>query len=113
MLLFLVWRRNSGISFSRAFQIPFHEPPEQILGATKLVDNAALASFIGSCQFKYGGIAKAPGEHAGRASTPLSQRFMTNNTFQTHITRISLSRQSLCFHRLQQGEHGPSSPWIL
>ena len=64
MLLLLVWRCNSGL-FSHAFQITFHEPPDQILGAAELVDKAALASFIGSCQFKFGGIAKAPGEHAG------------------------------------------------
>jgi geranylgeranyl transferase type-1 subunit beta len=39
--------------------------PGQILGAAQLVDNIALASYLGGCQFKFGGIAKAPGEHAG------------------------------------------------
>jgi len=69
MLLFLVWRRNSGVS-SRTFWITFHQPPGQILGARELVDNIALASFLGTCQFKYGGISKAPGEHAGRVIAP-------------------------------------------
>ena len=36
-----------------------------ILGATELVDNMPPASPLGDCQFKYGGIAKAPGEHPG------------------------------------------------
>ena len=48
------------------FQIALYEPPGQILGAAELVDWAALTSFLGNCQFKFGGIAKAPGEHAGR-----------------------------------------------
>jgi len=34
----------------------------QILGAGELVDSTALASFLGNCQFKFGGIGKAPGE---------------------------------------------------
>jgi len=44
----------------------------QILGATELVDNVALASFLGNCQFRFGGIAKAPGEHADPYHTYLS-----------------------------------------
>jgi len=65
VLLFLVWWCNPGL-FSPVFRIAFYEPPGQILGAAELVDRAALTSFLGNCQFKYGGIAKAPGEHAGR-----------------------------------------------
>ncbi|KAG6888407.1 hypothetical protein C0995_008411 [Termitomyces sp. Mi166 len=34
-----------------------------ILGAGDLVDTHNLARFLASCQFKYGGISKAPGEH--------------------------------------------------
>ncbi|OAX40430.1 terpenoid cyclases/Protein prenyltransferase [Rhizopogon vinicolor AM-OR11-026] len=34
-----------------------------VLDAGDLVDEAAMSSFIASCQFKYGGIAKTPGEH--------------------------------------------------
>ena len=37
----------------------------QILGAGDLVNRTALARFLALCQFKYGGIAKAPGEHPG------------------------------------------------
>jgi len=44
----------------------------QILGATELVDKAALVSFLGGCQFKYGGIAKASGESADPYHTYLS-----------------------------------------
>ncbi|KAH8086008.1 terpenoid cyclases/Protein prenyltransferase [Cristinia sonorae] len=33
-----------------------------ILGASGLVDNRALATFLSTCQFKFGGIAKAPEE---------------------------------------------------
>jgi geranylgeranyl transferase type-1 subunit beta len=37
----------------------------KILGANEFVDAIGLAEFIANCQFKYGGIAKAPGEHPG------------------------------------------------
>lgn len=50
----------------RTSEIVFHGRSGQILGETELVDTVALASFLGSCQFRFGGIAKAPGEHAGR-----------------------------------------------
>lgn len=38
---------------------------KQILGASDLVDADANAEFIGRCQFKFGGIAKMPGERPG------------------------------------------------
>ena len=38
----------------------------QILGAGDLVDEQAMADFLERCQFKYGGLAKAPGEKPGR-----------------------------------------------
>ena len=89
MLLLLVRRCNSG-PFSHAFQIAFHEPLGQILGAAELVDRAALASFLGKCQFKYGGIAKAPGEHAGGdfSTTPLQLRYKT--PFPRSVSHIPL-----------------------
>ena len=65
MLLFLVRGGDSGIFPDPTLRIALDEPPKQILGATELVDNVALASFLGDCQFKYGGIAKAQGEHPG------------------------------------------------
>jgi hypothetical protein len=40
-------------------------PTHQVLDAGDLVDKAAMTSFMASCQFKYGGIAKIPGEHPG------------------------------------------------
>ncbi|KAG2131779.1 terpenoid cyclases protein prenyltransferase [Suillus clintonianus] len=43
-----------------------------ILDAGDLVDKAAMSSFIASCQFKYGGIAKIPGEHPDPYHTYLS-----------------------------------------
>ncbi|KAG6850207.1 hypothetical protein H0H93_016386 [Arthromyces matolae] len=44
----------------------------QILGATELVDKLNLATFLASCQFKYGGIGKAPGERPDPYHTYLS-----------------------------------------
>jgi geranylgeranyl transferase type-1 subunit beta len=66
MLLFLVRRGNSGIFSLRTSNMAFHGRSGQILGGTELVNVTALASFLGSCQFRFGGIAKAPGEHAGK-----------------------------------------------
>ncbi|KZT12168.1 terpenoid cyclases/Protein prenyltransferase [Laetiporus sulphureus 93-53] len=43
-----------------------------ILGAGDLVDSVALASFLAQCQFKYGGISKAPGERSDPYHTYLS-----------------------------------------
>ncbi|TFK70535.1 terpenoid cyclases/Protein prenyltransferase [Pluteus cervinus] len=43
-----------------------------ILGAKEFVDKQALAGFLASCQFKYGGISKAPGEHPDPYHTYLS-----------------------------------------
>ncbi|KAJ3762747.1 terpenoid cyclases/protein prenyltransferase alpha-alpha toroid [Lentinula raphanica] len=44
----------------------------KILGAGDLVDSRSLASFLATCQFKFGGIAKAPGEHPDPYHTYLS-----------------------------------------
>ncbi|TRM62135.1 terpenoid cyclases/protein prenyltransferase alpha-alpha toroid [Schizophyllum amplum] len=44
----------------------------QILGAGAFVDADALAAFFARCQFKYGGIAKAPDEHPDPYHTYLS-----------------------------------------
>lgn len=46
--------------------VAFHEPLGQVLGVGELVNETALASFLGSCQFKFGGIGKAPGERPGK-----------------------------------------------
>jgi len=43
-----------------------------IIGRKDLVNSVALASFLGECQFKFGGIAKSPGEHADPYHTYLS-----------------------------------------
>ncbi|KAH9932713.1 terpenoid cyclases/Protein prenyltransferase [Epithele typhae] len=43
-----------------------------ILGAGDLVDRAAMAAFLAECQFKFGGIAKAPGERPDPYHTYLS-----------------------------------------
>ncbi|KAF8895223.1 terpenoid cyclases/protein prenyltransferase alpha-alpha toroid [Infundibulicybe gibba] len=45
---------------------------EQILGANSLVDARSLVHFLARCQFKYGGIAKAPGNHPDPYHTYLS-----------------------------------------
>ncbi|KAF8158421.1 terpenoid cyclases/protein prenyltransferase alpha-alpha toroid [Crassisporium funariophilum] len=44
----------------------------KILGAGDMVDSRALANFLSKCQFKYGGIAKAPGETPDPYHTYLS-----------------------------------------
>ncbi|KAK0185654.1 terpenoid cyclases/protein prenyltransferase alpha-alpha toroid [Armillaria mellea] len=44
----------------------------QILGARELVNMRGLGQFLSSCQFKYGGIAKTPGEHPDPYHTYLS-----------------------------------------
>ncbi|PPQ66383.1 hypothetical protein CVT24_007212 [Panaeolus cyanescens] len=44
----------------------------KILGAGKFVDRYSMVEFLGRCQFKYGGIAKAPGESADPYHTYLS-----------------------------------------
>ncbi|KAF9046235.1 terpenoid cyclases/protein prenyltransferase alpha-alpha toroid [Panaeolus papilionaceus] len=44
----------------------------KILGAEEFVDTYSMAQFLGRCQFKYGGIAKAPGESADPYHTYLS-----------------------------------------
>ncbi|KIM43086.1 hypothetical protein M413DRAFT_443899 [Hebeloma cylindrosporum] len=44
----------------------------KILGAGHLVNSAALAMFLSRCQFKYGGIAKSPGENPDPYHTYLS-----------------------------------------
>ncbi|KAG1822702.1 terpenoid cyclases/protein prenyltransferase alpha-alpha toroid [Suillus subaureus] len=48
-----------------------------VLNAGDLIDKAAMTSFIASCQFKYGGIAKIPGEHPG---TPFSNPLTLQQT---------------------------------
>ena len=91
MLLLLVRGCNPGIFLSLAFRIIFHEPIGQILGATDLVNTTALASFIGTCQFKYGGIAKAPGEHAGEFLEYSPRKGVPRTSFETRTTPISLA----------------------
>ncbi|EIM86136.1 terpenoid cyclases/Protein prenyltransferase [Stereum hirsutum FP-91666 SS1] len=44
----------------------------EILGHGDVVDRDALAGFMGRCQYKFGGIAKAPGEHPDPYHTYLS-----------------------------------------
>jgi hypothetical protein len=38
---------------------------DQLLGVSELLDTASLVSFLAQCQFKFGGIAKAPDENPG------------------------------------------------
>ncbi|KAH9950677.1 terpenoid cyclases/Protein prenyltransferase [Amylocystis lapponica] len=44
----------------------------KVLGVGELVDTNALAGFLGRCQFKFGGISKAPGERSDPYHTHLS-----------------------------------------
>ena len=45
---------------------------DQILGAGDLLDARALGAFLAQCQYKFGGISKAPGEHPGESFSPSS-----------------------------------------
>ena len=45
----------------------------QILGEGELVDRSVMAGFLGECQFKFGGLAKAPGERPGAFLTANSE----------------------------------------
>ncbi|KAH7919069.1 terpenoid cyclases/Protein prenyltransferase [Leucogyrophana mollusca] len=65
-----------------------------ILGDGDLVNESALASFLGSCQFKFGGIAKAPGEHP--------------DPYHTY-----LSLAALALHPPGEGTQGTSTSWKL
>ncbi|KAJ6591620.1 terpenoid cyclases/protein prenyltransferase alpha-alpha toroid, partial [Mycena vulgaris] len=49
----------------------------KILGAPDFIDTELHANFLGSCQFKYGGIAKAPGEDPDPYHTYLSIAALT------------------------------------
>ena len=51
--------------YCMAFLREVNSVSTQILGVASLVDNSSNASFLYDCQFKYGGIAKAPDEHPG------------------------------------------------
>jgi len=44
----------------------------ELLGAKDLIDSSALATFLARCQYKFGGIAKSPGEHPDPYHTYLS-----------------------------------------
>lgn len=66
--------------------------PEQLLGAAELVDDTALASFLASCQFRFGGIAKAPGERAGLFLSQCAMIMCSEKSLPRPIPHISLSR---------------------
>ncbi len=53
---------------------------DQILGAGDLLDAPALGAYLAQCQFKFGGISKAPGEHPGEHPLPSSPRILNLNT---------------------------------
>lgn len=41
---------------------------QQLLDGDHLVDNDANVTFLSACQYRYGGIAKEPGETSGKFS---------------------------------------------
>ncbi|TFY73953.1 hypothetical protein EWM64_g10059 [Hericium alpestre] len=51
----------------------------RILNENELIDTAALRSFVARCQYKYGGIAKAPGEHPDPYHTYLTSAALAIN----------------------------------
>ncbi|KIK69924.1 hypothetical protein GYMLUDRAFT_34327 [Collybiopsis luxurians FD-317 M1] len=68
----------------------------KILGAGNLVDSRSLASFLASCQFKFGGIAKAPGELPD-----------------PYHTYLSLAAISMFPPPIDEGEASDFSSWTL
>lgn len=71
----------------------------EILGHGDVVDRDALAGFMGRCQYKFGGIAKAPGEHPGQCFTLLSADVTCLTFLATHFTPLSvLTKLNLVDH---------------
>lgn len=65
----------------------------QLLAGDHLVDSDANATFLSACQYKYGGIAKEPGETSGELLTSATLRRSTRDPL-THFFR-SLSHISI------------------
>ena len=67
----------------------------QLLGADDLLDTSSLAHFLETCQFKFGGIAKAPGEHPGRQNMQLSASIIAFiyilDPYHTYLSLAALS----------------------
>ncbi|KAG6808275.1 hypothetical protein H0H92_004670 [Tricholoma furcatifolium] len=84
-----------------------------ILGAVDLVDTHSLTSFIASCQFKYGGIAKAPGEHPGLYKIIfLRQPYLKHHTDPYH-TYLSLAALAMYTPTLIMGDHVHAASWTF
>jgi geranylgeranyl transferase type-1 subunit beta len=70
-----------------------------MLGAKELVDSTSLGRFLYSCQFKYGGISKAPGESPGKRiqsahpdNSDLS--YFSSDPYHTYLSLAALSMYS-------------------
>lgn len=83
---------SAMFSMDAFLRTPPPPPFEQLLGAAELVDNIALASYLGNCQFRFGGIAKAPGEHAGLDISRCMMGPCPEKSLPRSIPHISLSR---------------------
>jgi len=70
------------------FSILKHD--EQILGVKGLVNGPALLRFISDCQFRYGGVSKAPGENPGMYVVEWRVKLLTRTADPYH-TYLSLA----------------------
>ena len=93
---------------------------DQILGAGDLLDAPALGAYLAQCQFKFGGISKAPGEHPGEHPLPSSPRVLNPNTacslatmMQILITRICRSQRRQSSRRTLRGACSPSTHFLM
>ena len=78
----------------------------QLLAGDHLVDNDANVTFLSACQYKYGGIAKEPGETSGElltSTTLRSTRDPLTHFSDPYHTYLSLASLSL---------YPPSKAWL-
>ena len=88
--------------------------PPQILGAGDLVDRRAMVDFLADCQFKFGGLAKAPGERPGTFLPGYVALMELTFPAQIRITPTCLLRSSRSSHRNRpRTEAGSSRRWML
>lgn len=64
---------------------------DQILGVKGLVNGPALLRFISNCQFRFGGISKAPGEDPGKYVVERSEVTNENGRPIPHVSVASCS----------------------
>jgi hypothetical protein len=89
---------------------------DQILGADHLLDVQALGAFLARCQYKFGGIGKAPDEHPGEhpCANALPSLFFLHSLLALRKLNTLFSQTHICRSRQRQSprqiRHGNCSP---